>query len=248
MSNVQFTNLPAAITVTDADIIAIVQANISKRATIQQIKDSLVTTNGTVTSVTGEGEVNGITLTGEVTESGFLTLGGALSDVSLTSQISGILQVENGGTGTDFLDGIVVGNGIDPFTTTPIPDGGLVGQTENQTLQNKIIEPRVNVLGGISPLVWNSSTCDLWCLTEQSLNLVINADTGSPTNGRKMQFRIKDDGTSRTISWTTGVAKGFREIGVTLPTATVVNKTVYVGCIYNFEDSRWDAVAVAQEA
>lgn len=248
MSNVQFTNLPAAIAVTDADIIAIVQANISKRATIQQIKDSLVTTNGTVTSVTGEGEVNGITLTGEVTESGALTLGGALSGISLTSQVSGILPVENGGTGTDFLDGIVVGYGIDPFATIPIPDGGLAGVSENQTLQNKIIEPRVNVLEAISPLVWSSDTCDLWCLTAQSLNLVINADTGSPTNGRKMQFRIKDNGTSRTISWTTGVTKGFRAIGVTLPTATVANKTVYVGCIYNVEDSRWDAVAVAQEA
>ena len=53
---------------------------------------------GTVTSVGGTGTVNGITLTGTVTSSGSLTLGGTLSGVSLTTQVSGILPVANGGT------------------------------------------------------------------------------------------------------------------------------------------------------
>jgi hypothetical protein len=55
---------------------------------------------GTVTSVGGAGSVNGITLTGTVTSTGNLTLGGTLSGVSLTTQVSGILPVANGGTGT----------------------------------------------------------------------------------------------------------------------------------------------------
>lgn len=55
---------------------------------------------GTVTSVSGTGTVNGITLTGTVTSSGSLTLGGTLSGVSLTSQVTGTLPVTNGGTGT----------------------------------------------------------------------------------------------------------------------------------------------------
>ena len=54
---------------------------------------------GTVTSVSGTGTVNGITLTGTVTSSGSLTLGGALSGVSLTTQVSGTLPIANGGTG-----------------------------------------------------------------------------------------------------------------------------------------------------
>lgn len=58
------------------------------------------TYTGTVTSVSGTGTVNGITLTGTVTSSGSLTLGGTLSNVSLTSQVSGTLPVGNGGTGT----------------------------------------------------------------------------------------------------------------------------------------------------
>lgn len=54
---------------------------------------------GTVTSVGGTGSVNGITLSGTITSSGNLTLGGTLSGVSLTTQVSGILPIANGGTG-----------------------------------------------------------------------------------------------------------------------------------------------------
>jgi hypothetical protein len=61
---------------------------------------------GTVTSVSGTGTVNGISLSGTVTTSGSLTLGGTLSGVSLTSQVSGILPVANGGTGSATAPGI----------------------------------------------------------------------------------------------------------------------------------------------
>jgi len=55
---------------------------------------------GTVTSVATAGSVNGITLTGgTITSTGTITLGGTLSGVSLTSQVSGTLPVANGGTG-----------------------------------------------------------------------------------------------------------------------------------------------------
>lgn len=54
---------------------------------------------GTVTSVGGTGTVNGITLTGTVTSSGSLTLGGTLSGVDLTTQVTGTLPIANGGTG-----------------------------------------------------------------------------------------------------------------------------------------------------
>ena len=64
---------------------------------------------GTVSRVQGSGTVNGITLTGDVTTDGALTLGGELSDVDLTNQTTGtlnlatrvinVLSVENGGTG-----------------------------------------------------------------------------------------------------------------------------------------------------
>jgi hypothetical protein len=60
---------------------------------------SSVVATGTVTSVGGTGTVNGISLSGTVTTSGSLTLGGALSGVNLTSQVTGTLPAANGGTG-----------------------------------------------------------------------------------------------------------------------------------------------------
>jgi hypothetical protein len=64
---------------------------------------------GTVSRVGGTGTVSGITLTGNVTSSGDLTLGGAISGVDISTQttgnldvatrVTGILPVANGGTG-----------------------------------------------------------------------------------------------------------------------------------------------------
>jgi hypothetical protein len=60
---------------------------------------------GSVTSVSGTGTVNGLTLTGTVTSSGSLTLGGTLSGVSLTTQVTGTLPIGNGGTGATTAGG-----------------------------------------------------------------------------------------------------------------------------------------------
>ncbi len=78
--------------------------------------------------------------------------------------------------------------------------------------------------------------------------VTVSADSGTPSNGQKIVFRFKDNGTARSISLTTGTSKSFRAIGTTLPTTTVISKTLYVGAIYNSADNRWDVVATAQEA
>lgn len=72
---------------------------------------------GSVSRVTGAGSVNGITLSGDVTTEGELTLGGTLADVELSSQttgvldistrVTGVLSLTNGGTGLSGLPSIV---------------------------------------------------------------------------------------------------------------------------------------------
>jgi hypothetical protein len=59
---------------------------------------SITVGNGTVTSVSATGTVNGLTLSGEVTTAGFLTLGGTLTDVSLSTAVTGTLGINRGGT------------------------------------------------------------------------------------------------------------------------------------------------------
>ena len=71
--------------------------------------------NGTVTSVGGTGTVNGISLSGTVTSSGSLTLGGTLSGVDLTTQVTGTLPIANGGTGATTAANAF--NALSPLTT-----------------------------------------------------------------------------------------------------------------------------------
>lgn len=118
-----------------------------------------------------------------------------------------------------------------------------------QTLTNKRITLRVNAqTTTTSPWAWNSDSYDQQSFSALANALTINADAGTPTDGQKNVFRFKDNGVARALTWTTGTSQSFRAVGVTLPTTTVVNKTLYVGCIYNALDSRWDVVATAQEA
>jgi hypothetical protein len=89
---------------------------------------------GTVTSVGGTGTVNGLTLTGTVTTSGNLTLGGTLSNVSLTTQVTGTLPVANGGTGATTLtaNNVLLGNGTSALqTVAPGTSGNIL--TSNGT-------------------------------------------------------------------------------------------------------------------
>lgn len=91
-----------------------------------QARINLGAGTGTVTQVVGTGSVNGITLTGNVTLSGDLTLGGALSGISLTSQVTGVLPVANGGTGL----------AVRPAVVTKVADFTLA-DTEGWVINNK---------------------------------------------------------------------------------------------------------------
>jgi len=149
--------------------------------------------------------------------------------------LAGVLNTANGGSGQSNL-------------TYPTGPDTLVGLTATQTLTNKQITKRVSSSASISsPLSWNSNNFDQYVSTAQAANLTISADSGTPTNGQVIIFRIKDNGTGRTLLFTTGVANSFRAVGVVLPTTTIANKVLYVGAIYNSNESRWDVVAVAQE-
>ena len=106
---------------------------------------------GTVTSVGGTGTVNGITLTGTVTSSGNLTLGGTLANVDLTTQVTGTLPVANGGTGATTItaNSVVLGNGTSAVqTVAPGTSGNIL--TSNGTTWQSTAPAASGISAGLS--------------------------------------------------------------------------------------------------
>ena len=108
------------------------------------------------------------------------------------------------------------------------------------TLTSKRLDPRVTSASSASTVTPDVSTTDIIAFTALAEGLTINEPIGTPVNGNKLIFRILDNGTTRALTWNAT----YTVIGVTLPTDTIANKTVYVGCIYNSSASRWDVVSV----
>lgn len=119
----------------------------------------------------------------------------------------------------------------------------LIHDDDVQTLSNKRITKRVVAVASSATPTPNADTTDQYELTALTEGATFAEPTGTPTNGQGLIIRIKDNGTARTLAWNAI----YRAIGVTLPSTTVISKTLYVGCVYNSADSKWDVIAVQQE-
>ena len=122
--------------------------------------------------------------------------------------------------------------------------GGFATINGTATFTNKRIDPRTSSSASTATLTPDISSFDQYNLTAQAVGLTVAAPTGTPVDGNRLIIRILDNGTGQTISWNAT----YTVIGVTLPTTTTANKMVYVGCIYNSTNTRWDVVAVATQA
>lgn len=123
---------------------------------------------GTVTSVSGTGTVNGISLSGTVTSSGSLTLGGTLTGVDLTTQVTGTLPIANGGTGQTTASAAF--NALSPVTST----GDLIignGASSSTRLP----------IGANNYVLTSNGTTAVWALATGSGATITN-DTTTATN------------------------------------------------------------------
>ncbi len=99
----------------------------------------------------------------------------------------------------------------------------------------------ITTASSVTPLIDITDQINITSL-DQAVTIQIPA--GTPSHGQRLIFRIRDNGTSRGISWITTVG-GYRNIGGSLPLSTVANKLIYIGCVYNSTDVYWDVISVS---
>jgi hypothetical protein len=116
--------------------------------------------------------------------------------------------------------------------------------TATGAISSSRINPRTIAAASASSLTPNVATYDQYAYTALATGLTINAPTGTPVDGQKLTFRFLDNGTSQTLTWNAT----YTEVGAILPLTTGVSKTIYVGCLYNANNTRWDVVAVAYQS
>ena len=127
---------------------------------------------------------------------------------------------------------------------TPIAlPSSAVTLTGTQTLTNKRITPRVQAVTSSATITAASDSEDGCVVTALAIGTNIAAPTGTPTQGQRYWFRIKDNGTARAIAYNSI----FRAVGYALPSTTVISKTLYLEFQYNTTDTKWDLIGVAIE-
>lgn len=161
-----------------------------------------------------------------------VSLGGS---ITVTAAVPYPLTIGTGLSGTSYDGSAAVTIAIDSSVAT---------LTGAQTLTNKRIDPRVSSTATASSVTPTTTSYDTYAYTGLASGLTINAPTGSPVDGNRLMFRFLDNGTPQTLTWN----GTYTAIGITLPTTTTANKTTYVGCMYNANNTRWDVIAVTTEA
>lgn len=195
------------------------------------------TTNITLALINGAGTyVNGtgLNLTGNV-----FSLNNTFFSGDATVNGSGVVAIGATKVTNTMLAGSISDSNILSATTW----NAKVSLTGAETLTNKRITARVTTIASSATPTPNADTDDTFVITAQAAAATFAAPTGMPTQGQKLTIRVKDNATAQTLAYNVI----YRAIGVTLPTTTVISKTLYLGAIYNSTDTKWDVVAISQE-
>jgi hypothetical protein len=123
-------------------------------------------------------------------------------------------------------------------TSTPCPQPNPCSK-----ITKEVCVKHTTLDSGNEAIIQPTSFFSLVKVENQGVNFTIANPTGTFTDGQRVLFRIKDNGTSRIITF----GNAYKPIGVVLPTTTVANKILYVECFYNASDLQFDVVRVQQE-
>ncbi len=176
---------------------------------------------------------------------------GAINSTSLSTLATSILSKMNGMTADNTVRWYIKLQITDSLETQTYETYLDIGRSifrignDSKVYYNEVplYSPFVIAATSASSLTPNIDLVQQYEYTALAANLTINAPTGTPADGQRLMFRLKDNATPRTITWNSI----YRDVGATRLGVTIASKTSYVGFIYNSTDNKWDCVAVSTE-
>ena len=111
---------------------------------------------------------------------------------------------------------------------------GMISRTPRSTSITSSATPSVNC-----------DDYDALSVTALAANITGISITGTPVDFQRLVFRFKDDGTSRTIVWTSSV---FEYIGINFPTSTPIGKLMTVEVEHNIVTGKWGCIRKTVES
>ena len=191
---------------------------------------------------------NGVIWQKSDTTDAVTTVNGQIGDVVINPASLGLGQVDNTAD-ADKPISTATQNALDAKQDT------LVSGSNIKTINGQPVvgsgDLEIAAGGGANSLITTATLTldtddfDQISVTAQAQPLTITAPVGANPNkdGRRVLYRLKDNGTPQAITW----SPIFRPIADLLPAATEPSKTTYVGFIYNASSATFDLLAVATE-
>ena len=108
--------------------------------------------------------------------------------------------------------------------------------------------PRTGSIINSTIITPTAATSDIYVVTALGADATVVLPSGTPVNGQKLLIRIKTDGTTRNLTWTT-TAGGYRALlsgALPLPSSVTTTNVLYVEFIYNSQDNYWDLIRSIQ--
>ncbi len=111
--------------------------------------------------------------------------------------------------------------------------------TKKSMKRRTFVAPITTSVASTATLTVDADATDMAIVTAQAATLAIAAPTGTPSEGWQLFFRIKDNGTGRTIN----LNAIFRDFTGDFPSATTAGKELYFACKYDAVSTKWDILA-----
>lgn len=205
--------------------------------------------NGLITSTSKrdfKGHVSGATLVIDGFEPGSTDNGNNVGDIVIikpntgwTNRVAAFIKNMTGfGTPEAVTLGAVTAGVI---TASGVNNSGntTVGGSITITGTSRMVPVAIASAATIAP------SSQVYDVTALAVTASIDVPSFTAANGQSVIIRIRDNGTARAISFVAGYSN---VSGLATPTATIANKLLTIGAMYNSATSKWEIQGINQEA